>query len=163
MMQVCLIKEKSNNMNPNKMEVVQATNRGREQCSTTDNPDTSTSATPDINTDENHWRHLGWEFKCNFNVIRVCSNPNHLSLYVKLNHHLRWLYLLYCSMTLLLNLLNPLFLYTKMCLNLSFITFFVLPILTAFCKCIKYVYNTKALTYKVLCNVFWYHSTLTYP
>jgi len=52
MMQVFLIKEKSNNMKPSSMEVVQANNRGREQCSTTENPDTSTSATPDINTEE---------------------------------------------------------------------------------------------------------------
>lgn len=97
-----------------------------------------------------------------YNIIMVRSNLIHLSLYAKFTHHLRWLYLLYCSMTLPLYFLNSLFLYTKMWLNISLTTFFVLPILTAFCKCIKYVYNTKALLYKVLRNVFWYYNMLTY-
>jgi len=57
-------------------------------------------------------------------------------------------------MTLLLYLLNSLFLYTKMLLKISFTTLFVFPILTAFRKCIKYAYNTIALLYKVLRNVF---------
>lgn len=138
------------------------TNRGREQCSTTENPDTSTSAAPDINKDETPRCHPSWA-NVTYNAIRVRSNPIHLSLYAKFTHHLRWLYLLYCSMTLTLCFLNSLFFYTKMWLNISFITFFVLPILTAFCKCIKYVYNTKALLYKGLRNVFWYHNMLTYP